>query len=507
MPGSVHDHHRARDRRPLDRGRAPAGRGALWRGDRSRHRRRDAARGVREQRRRRPRRGGRDGRVRDLERAIARAPLERAVPLPRARRGARGRARPRDHRRARQDRRGRARGGPARPRGRRVRLRRRAPAQGRGVRGRRHRRRLALAAPAARRGGRHHAVQLPRDGPDVDVPARARVRERVHPEAEREGSLRLAADGRVARRGRASGRRLQRAARRPRDGRGAAAPPRRRFGLVRGIDAGREVHLRDGDGARQARPGARRRQEPRRRDARRRRRDRRRRDRLRRLRLGRPALHGDLRGRRGRRRRRRARRGARVARGRRHRRARRGGREPDGPARDRRGARPRAGGDRGRRGRGRRAAPRRARDLRARARGGLLDRADAVRPRHAGDVGLPRRDLRAGARAAAGGHVRGGARAGQLEPLRQRLGDLHGGRPHRARVRAARADRHGRRERPDPGADGVLLVRRLEAVAVRGPARARPRGRALLHARQGGHGALAADRQARGADYGFPAHR
>ena len=116
------------------------------------------------------------------------------------------------------------------------------------------------------------------------------------------------------------------AARRPRDGRGAAAPPRRRLGLVRRIDAGREVHLRDGDGARQARPGARRRQEPRRRDARRRRRDRRRRDRLRRLRLGRPALHGDLRGRRGRRRRRRARRGARVARGRRHRRARRGGR-------------------------------------------------------------------------------------------------------------------------------------------------------------------------------------
>ena len=77
------------------------------------------------------------------------------------------------------------------------------------------------------------------------------------------------------------------------------------------------------------------------------------------------------------------------------------------------------------------------------------------------------------------------------QPVRQRLGDLHRRRPHRARVRAARADRHGRRQRPDPGADGVLLVRRLEAVAVRRPARARPRGRALLHAREGRHGALA----------------
>ena len=65
------------------------------------------------------------------------------------------------------------------------------------------------------------------------------------------------------------------------------------------------------------------------------------------------------------------------------------------------------------------------------------------------------------------------------------------GRAHGARVRAARADRHGRRQPPDPGADGVLLVRRLEAVAVRRPARARSRGDPLLHAREGRHGALA----------------
>ena len=93
--------------------------------------------------------------------------------------------------------------------------------------------------------------------------------------------------------------------------------------------------------------------------------------------------------------------------------------------------------------------------------------------------------------------VRGRARPRQPQPVRQRRGDLHDGRPHRARVRVPRAGRHGRRQRADPGADGVLLVRRLEAVAVRRPARARARGRVLLHARQGRHGALARAAQRR----------
>ena len=42
-----------------------------------------------------------------------------------------------------------------------------------------------LDPPAARRRRRHHAVQLPGDGADVDVPDRDRVREHVRAEAER----------------------------------------------------------------------------------------------------------------------------------------------------------------------------------------------------------------------------------------------------------------------------------------------------------------------------------
>ena len=78
------------------------------------------------------------------------------------------------HRRARQGALRRARRGGAWPRERRVRLRHPAPAEGRalgaGVDG--HRR--VPAPPAARRGRRHHAVQLPGDGPHVDARQRAR---------------------------------------------------------------------------------------------------------------------------------------------------------------------------------------------------------------------------------------------------------------------------------------------------------------------------------------------
>ena len=48
-------------------------------------------------------------------------------------------------------------------------------------------------------------------------------------------------------------------------------------------------------------------------------------------------------------------------------------------------------------------------------------------------------------------------------------------------VRPSGQDRHGRRQRADPGADGLPQLRRLEALAVRRPPHARPRGRALLH--------------------------
>ena len=62
---------------------------------------------------------------------------------------------------------------------------------------------------------------------------------------------------------------------------------------LRRLDADRALHLRDRHAARQARPGARRRQEPHDRAARRRHRHGRRRGGLGRLRLGRRALHGD----------------------------------------------------------------------------------------------------------------------------------------------------------------------------------------------------------------------
>ena len=56
-----------------------------------------------------------------------------------------------------------------------------------------HRRRRLLDPAAARRGRRHHAVQLPGHGADVDVPHRHRLRQHVRPQAAREGPVRLAA--------------------------------------------------------------------------------------------------------------------------------------------------------------------------------------------------------------------------------------------------------------------------------------------------------------------------
>ena len=55
----------------------------------------------------------------------------------------------------------------------------------------------------------------------------------------------------------------------------------------------------------------------------------------------------------------------------------------------------------------------------------------------------------------------------QRQPVRQRLRDLHPRRRRGASVRVRRERRHGRRERPDPGAGVVLQLRWLEGVAVR----------------------------------------
>ena len=208
-----------------------------------------------------------------------------------------------------------------------------------------------------------------------------RLRQHVRAQALREGPVRVELDGRAAQGGRCPGRRLQRRARRQGRGRRAPRAPRRGGGQLRRLDADRALHLRDRDEARQARAGARRREEPHGRPPRRRHRHGRGRRRQRGLRLGRRALHGDLAGGRGRRRRRRARRGDQAApaedQGRE--RPRRGRR--DGPARHARAPRQGRVVHRRRRRAGRHGRGRRARDRTGGRR--LLPGRDAARRRHA----------------------------------------------------------------------------------------------------------------------------
>ena len=101
-------------------------------------------------------------------------------------------------RRARQGHLGRA--GRDRPRHREPRVRDRdpEPAQGRVLRAGLERRRRLPDPPAARRRRRHHAVQLPGDGPDVDVRDRHRLRQHVHPQAVGEGPVGVELHRRVA---------------------------------------------------------------------------------------------------------------------------------------------------------------------------------------------------------------------------------------------------------------------------------------------------------------------
>ena len=204
--------------------------------------------------------------------------------------------------RARQDRRRLTRRHPARRRGHRVRDRHPAPAQGRVHRGRRRRHRRLLAAPAARRRRGHHPVQLPGDDPAVEGRPRARVRQRVHPQAQRARPVGAGPAGRVVPRGRPAQGRLPGGARRQGGRRRHPQPPRHPGRRLRRQLRHRAVHLLDGRGQRQARAVLRRRQEPHDRDARRRSRPGRRRTDRRGLRQRRRALHGDQRrgaGRRG----------------------------------------------------------------------------------------------------------------------------------------------------------------------------------------------------------------
>ena len=72
-----------------------------------------------------------------------------------------------------------------------------------------------------------------------------RVREHVHPEAVREGPVRVASHRRAAEGGRASRRRLQRRAGGQDRGRRDPPAPRHRGGLLRRLDADRALRLRD----------------------------------------------------------------------------------------------------------------------------------------------------------------------------------------------------------------------------------------------------------------------
>ena len=197
-------------------------------------------------RRGRGREGGVPGLARDLAREARGAVLPDPRAPPRAPRG--GRADP--HGRARQGALRRDGRGHPRARGDRVRLRDPAPAQGRHVRAGLDRDRRLLDPAAARRRRRDHAVQLPRDGADVDVGAGARLREHVRPEAVGEGSVGVDLDRRAAEGGRPPRRRLQRRPRRQGRGRRDPRAPGRRRGQLRRLDADRALHLRDRDEAR-----------------------------------------------------------------------------------------------------------------------------------------------------------------------------------------------------------------------------------------------------------------
>ncbi len=87
--------------------------------------------------------------------------------------------------------------------------------------------------------------------------------------------------------------------------------------------------------------------------------------------------------------------------------------------------------------------------------------------------------------------LRGRGQARSRPRIRQRRCDFHARRRCGARLRGPDRGRHGRHQRPDPGAGGVSLIRWLEALAVWRPFHLRAGGRAFLHAAQDGHHALA----------------
>jgi hypothetical protein len=97
--------------------------------------------------------------------------------------------------------------------------------------------------PAAGGGGGYHPVQLPGDGPDVDVPAGDRRRQHVRAQAVGEGPVGVAAGGRVAGRGRPAPGGVQRGPRRQGGRRPDSRASRHRRRLLRRLDPDRPLHL------------------------------------------------------------------------------------------------------------------------------------------------------------------------------------------------------------------------------------------------------------------------
>src|SRR5207248_922244 len=99
---------------------------------------------------------------------------------------------------------------------------------------------------------RHHALQLPEHGADVDDPGGDRHRQHLRAEAIAADTALGDADRRVAARGRAPRGRLQRRARRQRRRQPLVDPSGCGRGLVCRVGHGRGLHLRRGRGERKA---------------------------------------------------------------------------------------------------------------------------------------------------------------------------------------------------------------------------------------------------------------
>ena len=157
-------------------------------------------------------------------------------------------------------------------------------------------------------------------------------------------------------------------------------------------------------------------------------------------------------------------------------------------------------------GAGRPARRRRPRPGRPRARERLLRRPDGHRRGDAGRWTSTREEIFGPVLSVrAGRHGRRGHRPDQRQPVRQRHRDLHLQRRGGAPVPARRERRHDRHQRADPGADGLLLLRRLEGLAVRRQAHPRSRGRVVLHPRRrSSPPAGRTSSTARGASFHFP---